>query len=1489
MSKKSLYVVRRIVGYTFLTVYLLIAAINSTVVQSYIGAAVGDYFSKEWGGKVRIGALHASPISHVILDDIELISPTNDTIYYGERITCRFKRFPFHGDGLSFDRVSLRNGRYHLHTFRYPSGKSGINLDFIIHYFAERATPSESTGGVFTVEVGELRLHNIDYIQDLPEPANRRTYAHGVDIPHMRFYDISGYFRNVRVENDHVNVRIVSLSTTEASGQHIVDLSMDAEVSPHGIRATNMDLQTDDSRVFMDARLDFDGWDEMSDYCNTVVHDVVLKEGTEVNLCDAAYWAPTLWGINCKVAARGHFHGPVADMTAENFIASFGESSQVFLDGNIAGLPDIKRTTINAVVHRLHTNYDDLAAVQHPEGITMKAPDIIRRMGIIDLNASLKGEMQNCEAFFNLNSLVGDLEGHAHLLYDTILHQYAYLGDLDSRSVGIRSILPNEWVSRTGFHLSFQGSGFNPETMEASVEGRLYNTVIKGNAIERSSLSAEISNQELTADLTLKDTLINLDLTASVGLGDTKSYSADVIVRNAQLTALHLLPGDTAVSLTTRLVADLEGKGLDNLTGTLTLHHTQCDIGSRSIQLREVQLQSSERNGFRNLSLVSDWASMNVGGYFSFTDLPLVARDFCQRYLPTYYNPYREDDTIHLAPLSEDHFTIDLVWNDMYGTFHQFMPQVSIADGTLLRGGYNYGESLKLVVKSDSVAVGGIALHDVGLDGNSSGESYRLRLQAAALRSGTTAIVDNLNLNAAVGSVISTLALQWSGKGTVRNDGDLEMFLTSSATDNRIMVTRPDFYIMGQRWSLVCPDGILLNNERLQISDLKVYGMGQAVSLKAFLASGPDDLVSASFDDFSIGQLTSLLMASSGLELDGTLDGRCLVREISTTPHLDADLTIKQCRVGGQPLGDIDINTAYLSDDARLNVDLIATLQQNGSTIHPIQAHGHLLTGRNKTHTGSSTPSLFFDLSLDQLPLKAVQPLLQSVATEMQGTLGGNVHAQGPVSSPRLDGLLALRDCQLKIIPTGVAYRVDDSLNLWQNVLVLDNFSIQDLEGNKADIGGRIAYEPQGLTLDLRLHTPRLLMLDKPVDGSAFYGKLIGSATGTVSGPVNQLSIVAEATALKGSDLFVPISNHRSVSENEYIVFRTPINSPQSGRTPLRSTTANRGNQLNLQANLTVTPGVTVHLPMDFEQLTANVTAVGNGDIQLTLRDGGQPNILGNYVFTSGNFSLSLLQLLNKNFAIQEGSSLNFPGNINDARFNLSAVYNQRVNLATLMGNNTTAADSYVQVQDIINLSGTMQDPSIKFDIQLPNAEQNVTDQVFSYIDRTNERDMLNQSLSLLLLGRFTPKGTDADDNILTDASSINLLTSSASSLVSNFVKVVDVNFKYQSGAGAAPGQLDVGISKQWDKLYFESTFGYGNTGNNNGNNPDNTYSNVLVGDVEVGYKFNPYLHFFGFHRTNTSYYTRTELPYKQGLGLKLTKDFDNIYDLFPWLRRKKD
>ena len=231
-----------------LGLYVLVALLNSSVVQSYLGAAAGSYFSKEWGGKVRIGALHFAPLSHIMLDKIELISPTNDTIYYGDRIACRFKRFPFHSDGLHFDRVYLRNGRYHFESLRRPNGRMGTNLDFIIDYYATEG-PSKPATGHFIVEVDEVRMRNIDYIQDLPEPTSALHYEHGVDIPHMRYLGTTGHIRRVRVDADSVTCRVVSLSTTEASGLRVENLSMDVEVSPRTIHVTNMDLQTADSRV----------------------------------------------------------------------------------------------------------------------------------------------------------------------------------------------------------------------------------------------------------------------------------------------------------------------------------------------------------------------------------------------------------------------------------------------------------------------------------------------------------------------------------------------------------------------------------------------------------------------------------------------------------------------------------------------------------------------------------------------------------------------------------------------------------------------------------------------------------------------------------------------------------------------------------------------------------------------------------------------------------------------------------------------------------------------------------------------------------------------------------------------------------------------------------------------------------------------------------------------------------------------------------------
>ena len=113
-----------------LTVYIIVALLNYSVIQSYLGALAGDYFSKEWGGKVYIGSLHAMPFDHLIADNILWISPTNDTLLVADQLKVSFDRFPYSDRTLEFNRVYLKNAYYH---FAIENHKT--NLQFVIDYF----------------------------------------------------------------------------------------------------------------------------------------------------------------------------------------------------------------------------------------------------------------------------------------------------------------------------------------------------------------------------------------------------------------------------------------------------------------------------------------------------------------------------------------------------------------------------------------------------------------------------------------------------------------------------------------------------------------------------------------------------------------------------------------------------------------------------------------------------------------------------------------------------------------------------------------------------------------------------------------------------------------------------------------------------------------------------------------------------------------------------------------------------------------------------------------------------------------------------------------------------------------------------------------------------------------------------------------------------------------------------------------------------------
>ncbi|MBR1549586.1 MAG: translocation/assembly module TamB domain-containing protein [Bacteroidales bacterium] len=1449
--KKVWKIVSRLLLGLALTVYVVVALVNYSVVQSFAGAVAGNYFSKEWGCELSIGSLHAMPFDHLILDHVLWVAPDGDTLFDGEKISVTFNHFPFDGNGLDLERVQLKNAYYHFAT----TGGSNINLKFLIDYYKARRDPhpkEKPPKGPFTVKAKTLILDNVHYKMDLPD--NRQTvYPYGVQIPHMEFFNINAKIRNVLVMNDDVTCNIVRFATRERSGFTLKDMRGDIHVSPYEIVAHNMRVVTGRSTIVTDAELHYDTWKGMKGYVSTVQHQATLKEGTHVAMSDVAYWAPVLWGIEAEAEAEGSAWGTIDSLTTDMMVR-WGESSTALVAGRVRGLPTIDTTDFDVNIEHLRTNAKDMEPLTALAQLSPSTERMLEELGTLNLSAEVRGGIRET-ASVNLlaDCRLGQLRTDATLRHTP--GSYRITLDAGSDGMGL-GLLRTDWITRTGFSVSVNGQWpeehgkWRMERGEWEMEGELTNSVVKGHLLSTATLDGTLKEGTLQAHVESSDSLADMSVELTANLGDsTKSYRADVEV---DYLDLGILPRPLATSLTARL----RGNTLEEMSGTIKARQTEYG----KLRVKNIDLAIENDEGGKDIELESDLADVNVRGQFKYSDLPLMAEYFGRKYLPEMFGPEAEADSTLSAALKDKTMAFQLRWLDDGSILHGLAENLTIARGTRVDGSYNFGEQMKVVALSDSIVVGSLKLENVGVNGRSLGDHYILQLEAQSLNVGKMELLERGLLTLNSSRRLATAKLVW-GNTESTSMGDIMLGLDS----NEIRVMNPLFYVGDTPWTLSAEGLRLEKGEKLGIAGerIGIESAEQKIGASLSLMGQVDDHVDLDFRSFSLDLLSDLLLQESPLDIRGNIDGNVALRSLQETPYLNANLKIDSCAVNRQELGEVLLSSSWNSELNLLNLQMAN---------QKVDANGWV-------ELGKEVPGLNIDAHFRGLQLAMVEPVVRSFSSHVGGELSGDLSLTGNTKEPMIVGDARVADGELKIDITGVTYHTSDSLLFENNTIHLKNFVIDDRAGNEAIANGTIRLDRgQQLLLDLGVRTDNLMVLDQK-SGEQFYGKLFASADGRVTGPVNHLDIAVRARTNPGCELTVPISYQQSVKTQNYIAF---INDEPLAE--IDGEEAERRADFDLELDLSITPDVKLNLPMDFKEVGVNVGATGAGDLHLNLSAGSSPQVIGNYEINSGQMKVGLFSVYEKRFTIENGSSLIFQGNVPDARFDMQAVYSQRVNLSTLTGNLSSVDNTqkYLQVENVIAISGTLQDPTIGFDIRLPNADQSVEEEVFAYIDRNSERDMLNQTISLLINGSFY--NVNSDNTTTGGADALGAVTSFVGNSLTDMVQFVDVNIDYKSANEYTNQQLDVNISKDWGRWYLESTLGYG------GESRELEASSVngAVIDALIGYRLSPMFHLFAYNRTNTNDYTRIDLPYKQGAGLKLTKDFDRWSDLFKRKNKKK-
>lgn len=1437
-------------------VYVAMAALNYSVVQSYLGAAAGSHFSKEWGGEVSVGAMHIMPWNHLMLKDVRLVAPDGDTLLDVGSLRLRFKRFPYSDHHIDVDHLVLRDGYYHLAVERQDNGHHRVNLQYILDHYASGHHDSTKPSKPFTVDVRHMTVSHLRYKMELPE-GSINAWREGVDIGHMDFRDINMRARNLHVVNDDVSVQLVKFSTTERSGMRVDHVEADVHVSPHDITVHGFRLLTPQSEVLADVEILWDGWGG-HDYLADVEHRITLHPGTTVALADAAYWAPVLWGIDARIDAEGHVDGTIGDMHITDFMAHWGDGSALQLTGDVRGLPDVESTVFDVDIERLRTTAADLRRLgivstrgeQPPAHYArIDLPDLLlRQVDFVDLNLRLHGGMGELgTANLQLESGMGGL--HA----DVVMRRTdgggaRFNAEVGSSGLGLK-VLRTDWLSHTGFDLSLAGTMErldDPATLCATLDGQLNGSVVRGQRLAAIDLGGSVDHGRGHVEMNSTDSAALFTAQADFDVaGGIKKLAAQIDARRIDTERLNLTAAEYS-PLAARLDVRYEGTDIDSMQGEVRLY--DATLGPR-LAMSRLAMSIAARQGQKNILLQSDPMDATLAGKFSYYDLPLMAMKLAHSALPA---DLVRIDTLYADEqrrIADANLGFHINWHDSEGLAETFLPSLRIANGTRIDGSYNNTESLKLVVRSDSVAYNGLRLDGVGLVGRSAGGDLLLRAEAQEVHVGSMPLAQRVRLGTASNPGCAKVELEWQSDD-YDSQGDLALQYSGGA----VSVLRDGFTLGGNQWRLGIDSMTVMGGERMVLAGSGVSLRSERQSLVAdvSLRGLPSDNVQLLLDNFSLQGIGDLLLQGSPLAIGGQVGGRFSLYGLADKPYFNANLTLDSCMVNQQPLGTMRLNSNWNAELNTVNISLLG---------NQLAADGWVELG------GSSEVSMAVDF--DSLNLTLLAPLLTGFSSHVEGMLHGSLDVGGTLRQPLVVGEAKIENSSLRIDATGVTYLLNDSIQFTNNLITLNHFLISDERGNKATVDGIIRYDSlPAVSLDLNLGTDRLMVLDKR-SGDDFYGTLMASATGSVRGRLDSLLINISARTVPGCSLTVPVSDRRQVKAQNYITF---VSDKPEAKT---STTTRKRQQLELDLDLGLTPDLLLSLPIDFSEATVGVTASGAGDLHLSMSGNGEPQVAGSYEITSGTMKVGLLSIISKNFTIEEGSNLQFQGSLPDARFDLSAVYSQRVNLSSLTGGVSDAGGSqkYLQVEDVINIAGTLQDPTIGFDIRLPGADASVEEEVFAYIDRSSERDMLTQAVSLLVSGHFYNANASTVNGGIATSGGIGAL----GSVVSDMVSVVDIDFDYKAGNEFTRDQIDVNISKDWGRWYLESTLGYGGESRELAASATNT----AVIDALLGYRISPLVHLFAYNRTNTNDYTRMDLPYKQGVGLKLTKDFDRWVDLF--------
>ena len=614
--------------------------------------------------------------------------------------------------------------------------------------------------------------------------------------------------------------------------------------------------------------------------------------------------------------------------------------------------------------------------------------------------------------------------------------------------------------------------------------------------------------------------------------------------------------------------------------------------------------------------------------------------------------------------------------------------------------------------------------------------------------------------------------------------------------------------------------------------------------------------ITVSVNRINLDEITSIFPYMP--RMTGLLDGDYhVIQDRSSRFSVVGDMSVRQLTYEQCPLGNISTEMVYL---------------QKGDSAHVVDAR----LMKDDIEIGSITGT-YYDIGdgkvdlrfiMDHLPLDMVNGFIPDQLFGLRGYGEGMLDIRGPLDKLKVNGAVVLDSAYLESIPYGVKMRfAKDPLVIENSKLTINNFNLYSPKNDELNVHGSVDFADfDHIMTNIRLRAQNYQIIDaKENKQSVAYGKAFVNFFARISGTLDNMVMRGRVDVLGSTDMSYVLRDSPLTTDNqldELVKFTDFTDSTQ--------TVIERPQLTGFKMDMTLEVSNGAHIMAYLNTDHSNyIDLMGGGTLRMSYSPADNLRLTGRYTLSNGEMKYSLPVIPLKTFTIQDGSYVEFTGDVMNPTLNITATERTKATVST-----EGDAGRSVDFDCGVMITKTLSNMGLEFTLDAPEDMQ-----LHSELQAMSSEQRAKLAVTMLTTGMYLSDGNTGGFSMNSALSSF--LNSQISQISGNALRTLDLQFGMDNSTDAT-GQSHTDYSFKFAKRFMNNRLKIAVGGKVSTGAELQQRNNSFFDNVSLEYRLdNTANKYISLYFENNSYDWLDGYTQKYGGGFIWRRKLNTFFDIF--------